>query len=196
MIPIANRVEDQCHGMAIFGRIRRGRGAWQCGRALFGNSSRRLCGNLCGPHLPRFLCRAVSNGLSHRNDRSFRRTVADQNGHTFRGYLDSDPSNACFVLNPMAVSTEQDSFVRTHGFFSWALQEHAVALELERSPDGGYGVRLHLSPKGLAGTGAIWGGAVGAVAPDSPPVPPDIVSAVRMGEPDIAKCPPLSDENR
>ncbi len=122
--------------------------------------------------------------------------LQDQNGNTFRRHLDSDPSNACFVLNHTAVSTGQDSYIPPHGFFSWALQEHAVALELERSPDGGYGVRLHLSPKGLAGTGAIWGGAVGAVAPDSPPVPPDIVSAVRMGEPDIAKCPPLSDENR
>ncbi|HEY5264605.1 MAG TPA: hypothetical protein VIJ37_06395 [Steroidobacteraceae bacterium] len=124
--------------------------------------------------------------------------LQDQNGSTFRRHLDSDPSNACFVLNHTAVSTDQDSYIPLHGFFSWALQEHAVALELERSPDGGYGVRLHLSPKGLAGTGAIWGGVPPPqpMAPDSPQPPSDTVSAVRMGEPDIAKCPPLSEFNR
>ena len=126
----------------------------------------------------------------------FDEPLQDQNGHTFRSYLDSDPSNACFVLNHTAGSTDQDSFVRTRGFFSWALQEHAFALELDRSPDGGYGVTLHLSSKGLAGVGASWGGAVGVAAPDSSPVPPDIISAVRVGAPDMAKCPPLSDLNR
>ncbi|MEO6798528.1 MAG: hypothetical protein ABI178_01110 [Rhodanobacter sp.] len=124
--------------------------------------------------------------------------LQDQNGNTFRRHLDSDPSNACFVLNHTAVSTDQNSYIPTDGFFSWALQEHAVALELERSPDGGYGVRLHLTPKGLGGTGSIWGGVPPAkpMTPDSPTVPPDTISAVRMGEPDIAKCPPLSDLNR
>lgn len=126
----------------------------------------------------------------------FDEPLQDKNGHTFRSYLDGDPSNACFVLDQIAVQSGVDSFIPPHGFFSWKLLQHAVELELVRSPDGGYGVALHLSPKGLAGTGAIWGGAVGAVASDSPLVPPDDISAVRMGEPDIAKCPTLSDEGR
>ena len=54
------------------------------------------------------------------------------------------------------------------------------------STDGGYGVNLHFTPIGLGGTGVIRGGAVVALAPDSPRVLPDIVSAARVGEPDIA----------
>ncbi|MEO8777983.1 MAG: hypothetical protein ABI389_04845 [Rhodanobacter sp.] len=127
----------------------------------------------------------------------FDEPLQDQNGHTFRSYLDSDPANACFVLEHVGASSDEGDYITAaHGFFSWALQDHAVALELVRGPDGGYGVSLHLSPEGLTGTGAIWGGAVGAAAPDSPPLPPDIISAVRTGEPDMAKCPPLSDLNR
>jgi hypothetical protein len=147
------------------------------------------------------ICHGPCAGPSARPFRSgtivlFERPLLDQNGNTFRRHLDSDPSNACFVLNHTAVSADQDSYIPPDGFFSWTLREHAVALDLERDVDGGDGVRLHLTPTGLGGTGGIWGGAVVAVASDSPPVPPDIISAVRIGEPDVAKCPPLSDENR
>lgn len=125
----------------------------------------------------------------------FERPLRDRRGHTFHGSLDRDAFNACFVLEHTGARFDGDTFIPTQGFFSWALWQHAVALELVRSPDGGYGVTLHFTPDGLGGIGATWGGTVGAVAPDSPRVPPDSVSAVRMGEPDITKCPPLPDSS-
>lgn len=120
--------------------------------------------------------------------------LQNQHGHTFLSELDRDPVNACFVLNHTALSGDKDTFVPAHGFFSWAVLEGTVELELVRSADAGYGVNLHLTPTGLGGTGAFWASI--PAAPDSPRVPPDVISAVRIGEPDIAKCPPLSDENR
>ncbi len=124
--------------------------------------------------------------------------LQDQNGNTFRRPLDSDPSNACFVLNHTVAASDQDTYIAAQGFFSWAVRENVVALQLAHSPDGGYGAHLHLTPKGLGGTGSIWGGVPPAkpITPDSPRVPPDIISAVRMGEPDIAKCPPLPGATR
>lgn len=126
----------------------------------------------------------------------FDRPLQDQHGHTFRSDLDRDPSNACFVLNHTRASSDQDGYIPPQGFFSWALRQNVVALQLERDADGGYGVSLHLTPRGLGGTGRIWGGAVVAMTPDSPQVPPDHISAVRVGEPDVAKCPTLPGASR
>ena len=127
----------------------------------------------------------------------FEQPLLDQHGRTFHDPLRRDPDDACFVLEHVGASSDAGDYISAeHGFFSWKLRDHAVDMQLVRDPDGGYGVSLHLTPKGLGGTGAIWRGAIGVVAPNSPPVPPDIISAVRVGEPDIAKCPPLSDENR
>ncbi|MEO6925965.1 MAG: hypothetical protein ABI129_04785 [Rhodanobacter sp.] len=129
----------------------------------------------------------------------FEQPLLDQQGRTFRDPLRRDPDNACFVLKHVGTrSAEGDYVPAAQGFFSWALREHTVELELTRSPDGGYGASLHLTPEGLGGTGAIWGGVPPArpMTPDSPRLPPDNLSAIRMGEPDIAKCPPLSDDNR
>ncbi|MGB3838620.1 MAG: hypothetical protein WA930_05870 [Rhodanobacter sp.] len=146
------------------------------------------------------ICHGSCAGSSARVFRSgtmvlFEQPLLDRQGYTFRDSLRRDPDNACFVLERVGAPAEGD-YVPAQGFFSWGMREHTVELELVRSPDGGYGVSLHPTPTGLGGTSAIWGGAVGAVAPDSSPVPPDIISATRIGEPDIAKCPPLSDGNR
>jgi hypothetical protein len=146
------------------------------------------------------ICHGSCAGPSARPFRSgtivlFEQPLLDQQGRTFRDPLRRDLDNACFVLERVGAPSEGD-YVPAQGFFSWELREHAVAIQLERSADGGYGVSLRLTPTGLGGTGALWGGPVGAVAPDSPPVPPDIISAARVGEPDIAKCPPLSDLHR
>lgn len=146
------------------------------------------------------ICHASCAGLSASPFRSgtivlFEQPLLDPQGRTFRDPLGRDPDNACFVLKRTGAPSDGNAFI-SQGFFSWELREHAVVIQLERSPDGGYGVSLHLTPAGLGGTSGSWGGAVVAVAPDSPRVPPDIVSAVRMGEPNITKCPPLSDQNR
>lgn len=48
---------------------------------------------------------------------------------------------------------------------------------------------LHLASTGLSGSVGVWGGAVGAVAPDSSLVERDQVVAERIGEPDPSDCP-------
>ena len=127
----------------------------------------------------------------------FEQPLLDQQGRTFRDSLRFDPDNACFVLERVGTPSEGD-YVPAQGFFSWSLRGHNVNMELKRYVDGGYGVSLHLTPAGLGGTGSIWGG-----VPPSHPAPPDsdqssrdVFSAIRMGEPDIAKCPALSAEHR
>lgn len=128
----------------------------------------------------------------------FDQPLLDQQGSTFRYPIGRDPDNACFVLGHVGVPSDEGNFVPPQGYFSWGVQENTVELQLKRSPDGGYGVSLHLTATGLGGTGSIWGGVPPAepVANDSPQLPPDNISAVRMGEPDISICPPLTDMNR
>ena len=125
----------------------------------------------------------------------FSRPLQNQHARTFRSDLDRNPSNACFVFKRTNAAANQDSYIPAQGFFSWALRDHIVAMLLVRSPDGGYGVNLHLTPDGLGGTGSIWGGAVGPAPADSSHGVRDSVSAVRIGEPDITQCPPLADAN-
>lgn len=119
----------------------------------------------------------------------FGQPLRNARGRVFRAWLDRYPVNGCFVR--AKASAEGLDGIGAQGFFSWALRDGAVHLDLARSADGGYGVSLTLAPKGLRGTGTWWGGAMGAVASGSPPATPDAAIADRLGVPDITRCPPI-----
>lgn len=118
----------------------------------------------------------------------FEHPIRNAQGHFFRADLDTQDANGCFVWSKASGGPFSSD---PQGFFSWALYEGAADLQLVRSPDGGYLVRLNLAPKGLHGTGLVEGGAIGPVAPDSAPPARDEVIAERLGDPDIKWCAPL-----
>ena len=121
------------------------------------------------------------------------RPLRDAQGHMRHKWLERGFVNACLTLDPVhGVAAEIASFpVNAHRIFvDWSLNpdRRTIHFELERSPDGGYGVDLGLTPAGLGGTSGIWGGAVGAVAPGSEAPQRDGVTASRVGEPDLSRC--------
>ncbi|MFK2877274.1 hypothetical protein [Rhodanobacter hydrolyticus] len=112
----------------------------------------------------------------------FERPIRNAQGRLFRADLDTQYANGCFVWSK---ATGGPFGNEQRGFFSWALLEGAADLELVRSPDGGYGVRMQLTPKGLRGEAGIWvdPGPAGAGHEAR-----DQLIAERLGEPDIAAC--------
>ncbi|HET8764638.1 MAG TPA: hypothetical protein VFM52_05415 [Rhodanobacter sp.] len=123
----------------------------------------------------------------------FERPLRNARGHFFHAELDRQYVNGCFVR--AKAPPGQDAGMYPQSFFSWALRDGAAELQLERSPDAGYEVRLELAPKGLSGTGMVWGAAVGPLAPGATPPPRDEVAAERLGDPDIKRCAPLPRED-
>ncbi|MEW9623992.1 hypothetical protein [Rhodanobacter geophilus] len=112
----------------------------------------------------------------------FEHPIRNAQGRLFRAELDTQYANGCFVWSNATGGPFGND---RRGFFSWALLDGAADLELVRSPDGGYGVRMQLTPKGLRGEAAAWvdPGTAGAGHAAQ-----DQLVAERVGEPDIAAC--------
>lgn len=102
--------------------------------------------------------------------------------------------NGCLFLDPARPGAGEGIHApqaRRFRFLTWSLSLDGsrASFELRRSSDGGVDVMLQLAPTGLSGNVGVWGGAVGAVAPDSAVAPRDQVVAERIGDVDITDCP-------
>jgi len=126
----------------------------------------------------------------------FARPMLAADGRVLYRQLQPGPVNGCMALkiSPQAsgeVPYPGDPPASDRGFFTWAQAGGGgISFQLDRSPDGGYGVDLKLVAMGLAGKGMAWGGAIGAPAGGGP-APFDQVVAERIGGPDAGRCPPL-----
>ncbi len=121
------------------------------------------------------------------------RPLRDAQGRMRRKLLERGFVNGCLSLDPVhGVSTEAGFFpVDAHRIFVvWSLDpdRRTIHFELDRSPDGGYGIDLGLTPAGLGGSSDFWGGVEGPFAPGSEAPQRDGVTAARVGEPDLSLC--------
>lgn len=92
--------------------------------------------------------------------------------------------NACFALRRRSRDIETYAGIATTGLTHWSVgPDSVVRIELYRSPDAGYEVRLRWRPGGLQGEGRSWTVGV-ADARNSD----EEVVAERIGAPDIRRC--------
>jgi hypothetical protein len=141
-----------------------------------------LCKGPCTPSVPS----SYGTGVVVLFDEPVRNNL----GRVFRTELDRYPVNGCFVLKAAEAGSDSIAKLAPEGFFSWALvpSDNTIGFQLYRSPDGGYEIHLKLAAKGLNGTGMTWGGAAG-LSTSGPYPAADSVTADRVGEPDVSRCP-------
>ncbi len=127
----------------------------------------------------------------------FYRPLRDAQGRMRSKWLERGFVNGCLSLDRVLGNSTGAAWFPVdinQIFLVWSLDPdgRTIHFELERSPDGGYDVELSLTPVGLGGTSGIWGGAVGASDPASVAPPRDGVTASRISEPDLTRCPNVS----